>query len=94
MENIRCQCDCQQVLQASSWKHDYTVVMIPFDLFSFLSNQVVNICHEMSEGQLIPSFCVCSNVSEWNMGEGKLLTVPLPEHLRTAIELASKLWLR
>lgn len=52
-----------------------------------------NICHEMSEGELIPSLCMCSSASEWYMGESKLLTVALPEELGT-IQLASKLWLR
>ena len=41
-------CQCRQVLQTSSWKHDYTVLTSSSDLVSFLSNQVGNICHEMS----------------------------------------------
>lgn len=48
----------------------------------------------MSEGELIPSFCMYNNASEWYIGESKLLTVVLPEELGTAAQLASKLWLR
>lgn len=81
-------------LQASFQKRGYTVLTSISDLVSFLSNRIGNICHEKSEGELIPSLCVCNSAPEWYMGESKLLTVVLPEEPGTAGHPASKLWLK
>lgn len=78
-------------MQASSWKHDYTVLTSSSDLVSLVSSHIGNTCHEMSDGELIPSVHVPNYVG---VVHGRKQTADhLPEELGTAVELALKLWL-